>query len=153
MLLYPATIRPDGDTFVVLFDDFPHAHTNGNSRQDALAHAPDALQAAIGMLMEKNLDIPAPSRTHSSRTHRKNALLIGLPSVVASLKAELYSALRSAGIRKTELARRMGIHKQQVERLLDIDHASRIEQLEAAFSALQMRVIVEIQNVEIQSAA
>jgi hypothetical protein len=28
----------------------------------------------------------------------------------------------------------MGIHKQQVDRLLDIDHASRIEQLEAAFA-------------------
>jgi hypothetical protein len=40
----------------------------------------------------------------------------------------------------------MGIHKQQVDRLLDLDHASRIEQLEAAFRVLQMRMIIEIQN-------
>jgi antitoxin HicB len=73
-------------------------------------------------------------------------VLVGLPSVVASAKAELYSALRSAGVRKAELARRMGIHKQQVERLLDIDHASRIEQLEAAFAALRMRLVIEIQS-------
>ena len=53
MLLYPATIRPDGDTYVVLFPDIPLAHTNGDSREDASKHAPDALPAAISMLMEK----------------------------------------------------------------------------------------------------
>jgi hypothetical protein len=51
-------------------------------------------------------------------------------------------------VRKAELARRMGIHKQQVDRLLDIDHASRIEQLEAAFSALQMRLIIAVQHAD-----
>jgi predicted RNase H-like HicB family nuclease len=44
MLLYPATIRRD-DGFVILFPDIPHAHTNGKSRPDALANAPDALHA------------------------------------------------------------------------------------------------------------
>jgi antitoxin HicB len=72
--------------------------------------------------------------------------LVGLPSVVSSAKAELYTALRSSGITKAELARRTGIHKQRVERLLDIDHASRIEQLEAAFAAPNKRLVIEIQN-------
>jgi hypothetical protein len=35
----------------------------------------------------------------------------------------------------------MGIHKQQVDRLLDIDHASRIEQLEAAFAIKANRIL------------
>ena len=39
----------------------------------------------------------------------------------------------------------MGIHKQQVDRVFDIEHASRIEQLEAAFAALQMKLTVDIQ--------
>lgn len=141
MLLYPATIRRDGDTFVVLFPDIPHAHTNGKSRDEALAHAPDALQAGIAMLMEKNMDIPSPGKPVG-----RKPVLVGLPSVIASAKAQLYTALRSSGVRKAELARRMGIHKQQVERLMDIDHASRIEQLEAAFAALQMRLVVDIQR-------
>jgi antitoxin HicB len=139
MLLYPATIKRDGDSFVVLFPDLPFAHTNGDSREDALAHAPDALHTAISMLMEKNLDIPEPGKV------RRGAVLVGLPSVTSDAKAGLYMALRASGLRKTELARRMGIHKQQVDRLLDIDHASRIEQLEAAFAALQMRLTVAIQ--------
>ena len=140
MLLFPATIRRDGSTFVVLFPDLPFAHTNGDTREDALAHAPDALHAAISMLMEKNLDIPVP------RKGRRNSIvLVGLPSVVSDAKAVLYTALRAASVRKAELARRMGIHKQQVDRLLDLDHASRIEQLEAAFAALQMKLTVAIQ--------
>jgi antitoxin HicB len=140
VLLYPATIRPDGDTFVVLFPDIPNTHTNGKSREDALVHAPDALQLGIFAMMEKNLDIPLPSKP------RKQDVLVGLPSVVSSAKAELYMALRASGVRKAELARRMGIHKQQVERLLDLSHASRIEQLEAAFRALQMQLVVEIRS-------
>jgi hypothetical protein len=54
--------------------------------------------------------------------------------------------LRSAGVRKAELARRMGTLKQQVERLLDLDHASRIEQLEASFAALRIRLTIDIQH-------
>jgi antitoxin HicB len=141
MLLYPATIRRDGDSFVVLFPDIPHAHTNGNSRADALANASDALHAAISMLVEKNMDIPNPSKPRGRATP-----LIGLPSAIVDAKAELYMALRSRSVRKAELARRMGIHKQQVERLLDLDHASRIEQLEAAFRALHMRLTIDVRH-------
>ena len=141
MHLYPAIVKGDGDTFVVVFPDIPHAHTNGNSREDALAHAPDALEAGISLLMEKNADIPAPGPARGRST-----VLVGLPSVISSAKVELYTALRSAGVRKAELGRRMGIHKQQVERLMDIGHTSRIEQLEAAFAALHMRLIVNIQK-------
>ena len=140
MLLYPATIKRDGNSFTLIFPDIPGAHTNGDTREDAVAHAPDALHTAVSMLMEKNLDIPAPSAAR-----RKSVVLVGLPSVISDAKTGLYMALRASGLRKAELARRMGIHKQQVDRLLDIDHASRIEQLEAAFAALQMRLTVAIQ--------
>jgi antitoxin HicB len=93
------------------------------------------------MLIEKNMDIPAPGKPR-----RRNSPLIGLPSATGSAKAELYMRLRANGIRKAELARRMGIHKQQVERLVDPDHTSRIEQLEAAFTALNMRLVIDIQD-------
>ena len=140
MPLYPATIKRDGNSFTLIFPDVPGAHTNGDTREDALAHAPDALHAAISMLMEKNMDIPAPRPARG-----RSVVLVGFPSVTSEAKTRLYMALRASGVRKTELARRMGIHKQQVDRLLDIDHASRIEQLEAAFTALQMKLTVDIQ--------
>ena len=141
MLRYPATLRRDGKTFVVLFPDLPFAHTNGDSREGALSHASDALHTALSMLMEKNPDIPDPGKL------RRGAVLVGLGSVTADAKVALYKELRSRGVRKADLARRMGIHKQQIDRLLDIDHASRIEQLESASVALQMRLTVSIQSV------
>jgi antitoxin HicB len=45
-----------------------------------------------------------------------------------------------------ELARRMGIHKQQIERLFDLDDTSRIKHLEAAFTALGKRLLVAVQD-------
>ena len=54
--------------------------------------------------------------------------------------------MRESGIRKTELARRMGQPKQQIERLLSLQHASRLDQIEAAFTALRKRLTIEIQD-------
>ena len=93
-MLYPATVHKDGETYIVLFPDIPHAHTNGSSRADALAHAPDALEAALSMLMEKGHDLPSASKP------RRGSVTVGLPSVVTTARIALYSALRSSGMRR-----------------------------------------------------
>jgi antitoxin HicB len=59
----------------------------------------------------------------------------------------LYAALRSAGIRKIELARRLGCSPSQVDRLLDIQHKSKLDQLEAAFTALGKRLSVRVTDL------
>ncbi len=48
------------------------------------------------------------------------------------------------GVRKAELARRMGVHMPQVDRLLNVRHASRIEQVESALGQLGRRLDVSI---------
>ena len=40
------------------------------------------------------------------------------------------------GIKKVELARRLGWHMPQVDRLFDLRHASRLDQIEAAAAEL-----------------
>jgi antitoxin HicB len=123
-----------------MFEDIPQGgHTNGKDEADAIRHAPEALKAAISLLMEKGFGVPLPSKPKG-----RKAQLIGLPSVVDDAKVELYIAMRVAGIRKADLARRMGVHKQQVERLLDLDHTSRIGQIEDAFAAIGKRLLVAV---------
>ena len=61
-------------------------------------------------------------------------------------KAELYSAFRDSGIKKVELACRLGIPKTTVDRLFDLDHQSRLGQIEAAFAALGKRLAVEVRD-------
>ena len=60
------------------------------------------------------------------------------------LKAELYRQLRETGITRAELSRRLRWKRESVDRLFRLDHASRLEQLEAAFSALGQAVSVSV---------
>jgi antitoxin HicB len=66
------------------------------------------------------------------------------PSTLAVLKLEVYQAMRQKGVKKTELARRLKWHLMQVDRLLDLHHASRIDQVEAALAALNRRLEVRV---------
>ena len=63
-----------------------------------------------------------------------------------SAKAELYTAFRASGMKKAELARRIGISKTNIERLFDLDHSSRLDQIEAAFRAIGKKLEVTIRN-------
>lgn len=47
-------------------------------------------------------------------------------------------------MRKAELTRRLGWHMPQVDRLLDLRHASRLDQIEAAAHALGRVVEVRV---------
>ena len=48
------------------------------------------------------------------------------------------------GIRKADLARRLGWQLPQVHRLLDLRHASRFDQIEAAARALAKRIEIRV---------
>jgi antitoxin HicB len=60
------------------------------------------------------------------------------------LKTELYWALRDANITKAELARRLKWNRESVDRLFRLDHASRLDQIEAAFKALGRKVDITV---------
>jgi antitoxin HicB len=61
--------------------------------------------------------------------------------------------MRGAKVGKAELARRLNYHLPQVDRLLDLTHASRLDQIEAAFRALGKQLLIEIREVEPSYAA
>jgi antitoxin HicB len=61
-------------------------------------------------------------------------------------KLALDSTMRANRVGKAELARRLNWHLPQVDRLLDLLHASRLLQLEAAFRVLGKRLTVEIRE-------
>jgi antitoxin HicB len=63
------------------------------------------------------------------------AYSVELPAL-ALLKSALYVISRAQNVNRAELARRLGWHREQVDRLFRLDHNSRLDQLEAAFKAL-----------------
>ena len=138
MLRYRVILARDtNDTIRVEFPDIPEAHTFGDDKADALMHAVDALQTALSMYVDDRRDIPRPSPIKA----RGNA--VTLPAL-AEAKLELYQAMRAQRISKAELSRRLNCHLPQVDRLLDLTHASRLDQLESAFLALGKRLGIEI---------
>jgi hypothetical protein len=69
-----------------------------------------ALQTMIEEHIRQGEDLPRPTRPRG-RKYR----MIRLPAL-QELKAELYAAFRASGMKKTELARRLGIPKTTVDR-------------------------------------
>lgn len=127
--------RAKGGGYVVTFPDVPEAITEGDDEDEALLRAVDALETALEMYADDGEDLPQPSKLKRGRK-------VVRPSALASIKLAVYQSMRDEGVRKSELARRLGWHLPQVDRLLDLHHASRLDQAEAALLALGRRLEV-----------
>jgi antitoxin HicB len=135
---YPVVLAPAAEGgFVVRIPDVPEALTQGENEQDALARAVDALETALEMYMAEGDPLPVPGK--AKRRQRTVT-----PTALAVLKLSIYSAMVKDKVRKTELARRLGMHLMQIDRLLDLHHASRIDQLELALRALNRKVSIRV---------
>ncbi len=140
---YPVVLeRDDNNTILVSFPDFPEAHTFGDTEEEALAYAREAVATAIDAYIKDRREIPRPSAVVTD--HR-----VTMPAIVEA-KVSLYEAMRVAKVNKSELARRLDWHLPQVDRLLAMTHASKLDQLEAAFGALGKRLRVTVQSVDVQ---
>jgi antitoxin HicB len=138
MRAYPATLSPDPDGgFTVTFRDVPEAITEANTREEALLRAEDALGSALAMYVAAKEPLPAPSNAAAGEE------MVPL-SALGMAKAALYDAMREQGVGRAELARRLRWHLPQVNRVLDLRHASRMKHVEAALAALGLRLIVDV---------
>ena len=97
----------------------------GEEAAEALTQAVDALESAVSMYIEDRRDIPKPSPVKP----RGKAVI--LPALTEA-KLALDSTMRANRVGKAELARRLNCRLPQVDRLLDLLHPSRLDQLEAA---------------------
>jgi antitoxin HicB len=138
---YPALFDPAKEGgFVITFPDWDWGVSQGEDEADATAMAADALETMIAYNIRHGKPVPSPS-TAKGRKYR----MIELPAMVA-LKTELYIAFTASGIRKAELARRLGIPKTMVDRLFDFRNRTRLDQIEAAFAALGKRIAFEVRD-------
>jgi antitoxin HicB len=138
MRAYPAALIPDAKGgFTVTFRDVPEAITEGDTREEALLRAEDALESALAMYIATGEPLPAASMPET------NEEIVPL-SALGMAKTALYDAMREQGVGRAELARRLRWHLPQVSRVLDLRHASRMEHVEAALAALGLRLIVDV---------
>lgn len=138
--VYPASIEQDDEgRYVAIATDVPEAITDGASEGEALREMSDALGAALAGYSLVGRDLPAPSPPAPGER------LVPVAPLVAA-KLALRAAMREQGITNTSLARRMGISEGAVRRLVDPDHASRLDRVVAALAALGHGLIIEDQK-------
>ncbi|WP_421871199.1 type II toxin-antitoxin system HicB family antitoxin [Pararhizobium sp.] len=135
---FHATLEDDPDGgFVVTFADVPEAITAGTTREDALVNAREALGLALRGIVQDGRTIPEPRSA--------GGVLVPVEPDVAA-KLALIQAFITAGISKSELARRLGKTENEARRLLDPDHASKIGPLREALRALGQEIIISTQD-------
>jgi antitoxin HicB len=130
--------EPDGSAINVSFPDVRGALTWGDDEAEALSLAEDCLIAALGGYIKLNKPIPRPSPPPGRPT-------VTLPPLVAA-KLALYEAMREQGVDADDLATRLRMAEPAVRRLLDLDHRSHIDQVEAALRCLGKRLEVTVRD-------
>lgn len=137
---YPARFRPDEDgRIVVTFPDFPRCHTDGKDLREAQEEAVDCLGSVIAECIASKNEVPEASKP------RRGQKLIPVPLWIAG-KLALYLAMREKRLTNSALARRLGVRETVVRRMLDPDHETKSEKLQAALDALGKRIVVTVEN-------
>ena len=134
---YPVRLKAaEEGGYVVTFPDIPEAITQGEDVEDALLHAADALESALDFYFEDRRPVPAPSKP------KRGQRVVELPASV-SAKVLLLNEMLRQKVRPAELARRIGTTPQEVTRLTNIRHRTRIDGIDKALRALGKRLIVD----------
>ncbi|MCX8255912.1 hypothetical protein RHAL1_01727 [Beijerinckiaceae bacterium RH AL1] len=137
MQSYPIRLTPDDNgTLLATAPDIPEVATFGDDAAYAAAHAADAIVTALRGRIARREPVPPPSPVGD-----------GPSAVLATsdaLKIALYEAMRADGIGKAELARRLQCHLPQIDRLLDLNHESKLEALETALRAVGRAIDVSV---------
>jgi antitoxin HicB len=141
MIKYRVKLTPDDNgTFLVTSPDFPEVITFGETREDALHYAVGAFREMIASKIHAKQTIPQPSRVRASDD------FVTLP-LQTEMKVRMYESMLQSGIKKSQLARKMKLHRQEIERLLDFEHATSLNKIESAFAAMGKRLHIEVADV------
>ncbi len=136
---YLGLFEPDREAggYVVTFPDVGYGVTQGETAAEAMDMAQELVMLTIGDYIKESKPLPIPRR-HRGAKFRP----VPLPALQAA-KVDLYISFLDSGLKKAELARRIGIPKTHIDRLFSLRHHSRLDQIEAAFAALGKRLHVE----------
>ena len=145
--VYHARFEPGEDHgIVVSFADVPEAITQGDDEADAYAQAEEALGLALLTYPARGLPLP--------RSKARGADLVPVavePEVAAKLA--VIEAVRTAGITKSEFARRIGKDEKEARRILDPRHPTKLPTLTAALRELGQRLVIGVEPVARRSVA
>jgi antitoxin HicB len=137
---YPAKFTAGSDGRVLVeFGDLAHVATDGKDDREAMEEAMDALGSDLSIRLSRREEIPTPSAP------KRGQRLVPVPLWLAP-KLALYLAMRDQRVSNSELARRLGLHERVIRRMLDPEHATKAEKIQAALAVLGKQMTVEVRD-------
>ncbi|MDO4936746.1 MAG: type II toxin-antitoxin system HicB family antitoxin [Sutterellaceae bacterium] len=138
---FPAQVESNGaGGFIASFKDVPEALTEAPTMEELKANAVDALITAIDFYIEDHRHFPEPSPV----TDQDLAIQLP-PSVIA--KVMLLNAMVDTNTRPIDLARKLGTSRQEVTRITDLHHATKIDTIARALYALGRQLNISVSAV------
>ena len=136
---FPVTFQFDDvdGGYVVSFRDIPEAITQGETVEEALAMAQESLEMAMEFYFEDKRAVPTPSKP------KRGQRVVELPASL-SAKVLLLNEMVNQNIRPAELARRLNTTPQEVNRLTNLRHTTRIDSIAAALQALGRHLEISV---------
>ncbi|NHB88907.1 type II toxin-antitoxin system HicB family antitoxin [Photorhabdus tasmaniensis] len=124
---YPVKFEHDETGWAVMFPDIPEALTGGDTREEALAMARDALVTAFDFYFEDRRKIPAPSL--------EGEAFVEVPASIVA-KVLLLNTMLQTRTSNAELARLLGTRPQEIQRIVSLGHSTKIDTIANALNAL-----------------
>lgn len=137
MFSYPVTLHHEAGSVWISCSDVPELNSVGDSEVEALMDAIDGLESALSLYVDQRRPIPLASPAKPGQP------VVRLPALTAA-KVALWNAMSAQGVGKAEMARRLGVNRPQVDRLVDLLRRSKIEQVEHALAILGLRLEIAV---------
>ena len=136
MKYFAQRLHEDGG-YTVTFRDIPEAITYGETLEEALEMAQDALETAMEFYFEDMRQVPTPSKGQDGE------YAIELPISMAS-KVLLLNEMVAQRVTQADLAKRMNTSRQVVNRMTDLQHATKIDTISDALKALGKEMVIQV---------
>lgn len=139
-MIFPAELsKLKNGAIKVSFPDVPDAITCGKDERHAMEMALDCLLTVFTAYMHDGDDLPQASRM------KRGQKGVEIPLMV-TVKMAIYQAMKAQGITQNYLGTKLKCDGRQIRRLLDLDHNSRFDQIEAALQVLGFKLAMAVEK-------
>jgi len=134
---YPCNVTKGKDEkYLVTFPDFPETLTEGETEEEALFNASEALTLTLEGQAEEGVTIPLP--------HQSESGTMVYPS--SRVQAALLIRFSRKGRKKADLARALKTSWPVVSHMEDLQHWTTLRQLDKTASILGKRLVVSFED-------
>lgn len=148
---YAAVVTKEAPHTLVAFPDCPGCQTFGKTRGEALSMAAEALEGWLEAHLLAGEAPPKPTARRSQGAGRKKLVQVAVAPLLA-VRLQLRWARQALGLTQAELAKRVGVSRQQIALLESPDANLTLRTLERVASAMHLRLDIQLLKTRADAA-